>query len=141
MHKTALRSVDLSDLEESETPPHAHRELKAGEVLFCEGDQGDFAYIIESGLIEITRHINAVEVTLATCGPGDLVGEMALIDDSPRSATVRALKPTRLEVLPKDEFQRRLADTDPAVQQMLMRFVGIIRRMTDSTVRLTLGIH
>jgi CRP-like cAMP-binding protein len=115
------------------------RHLEAGEVLFYEGEAGDHAYIIQDGLVEISRRVGVAEIFLATCGPGEIVGEMALIDGKPRSATTRALRPTSIRVLPLGHFEAMLNGTDPAMRQLMMRFVQIIRRLTDSTVRMTLG--
>jgi CRP-like cAMP-binding protein len=115
------------------------RHLEAGEVLFYEGEPGDHAYIIQDGLVEISRRVGVAEVFLATCGPGEIIGEMALIDGQPRSATTRALRPTSIRVLPLGHFEAMLNGSDPAMRQLMIRFVHIIRRLTDNNVRLTLG--
>lgn len=118
------------------------RTLAVGEVLFREGDAGDNAYVIDSGLLEISRRAGATaDMIIGTAGPGEMVGEMALIDNQPRSATAKALKPTVLTVVPKDYFDAALASADPAVRHLLARFVTIIRTMTDRNVRLTLGLR
>lgn len=124
------------------TPPSETRTLALGEVLFREGDAGENAYIIESGLIEISRRAGAgAEMIIGTASVGEMVGEMALIDSQPRSATAKALKPTVLTVVPKEDFDTALASADPAVRHLLARFVSIIRTMTDRNVRLTLGLR
>lgn len=126
----------------SATTPSETRTLAIGEVLFREGDAGDNAYIIESGLIEISRRAGAgAEMIIGTASVGEMVGEMALIDSQPRSATAKALKPTVLTVVPKEDFDTALASADPAVRHLLARFVSIIRTMTDRNVRLTLGLR
>ncbi len=119
----------------------ATRSLAVGEVLFREGEAGDNAYIIESGLLEISRQTGRAEMIIGTAAAGEMVGEMALIDSQPRSATARALKPTTLAVVPKADFEVSLASADPAVRHLLERFVAIIRAMTDRNVRLTLGLR
>lgn len=120
-------------------PPLRH--LSVGEVLFHQGEPGDVAYVVDSGLLELSRRIGTAEVVIATCGPGDMLGEMALIDDEPRSATVRALQPTVLTVIPRADFERDLATATPAVRRLLERFAAIIRAVTDRNVRLTLGLR
>ncbi|MFA7430668.1 MAG: cyclic nucleotide-binding domain-containing protein [Rhodospirillaceae bacterium] len=117
------------------------RVLAVGEVLFREGDCGDNAYIIDTGLLEISRQAGRAEMIIGTAKAGEMVGEMALIDSQPRSATAKALKPTTLTVIPKTYFDEALASTDPAVRHLLERFVTIIRSMTDRNVRLTLGLR
>lgn len=126
------------------TPPSSPaetRSLAIGEVLFREGDPGDNAYIIDSGLLEISRQTGRADMIIGTAGVGEMVGEMALIDSQPRSATAKALKPTVLTVVPKEHFDAALASADPAVRVLLARFVGIIRTMTDRNIRLTLGLR
>ena len=126
-------------------PPSASMEttvtLAPGEVLFSEGDAGDRAYVVRSGRVEISRRFGSAEVVIAIDGPGVIVGEMALIDDSPRSATVRALDPTELTVVPKEAFQFHLARTDPVIRLLLERFVTIIRSISAENVRLILGVR
>ena len=65
------------------------RTLAAGDVLFEEGDVGSVAYVVESGVIEICRFTGEEYVTLVELEKGALFGEMALIDNQPRSAMAR----------------------------------------------------
>jgi signal transduction histidine kinase/predicted CoA-binding protein len=64
--------------------------LPAGETLFCEGDPGDRAYVIRSGELQVVKQSSGREVLLAVRGAGDVIGEMSLLEDAPRMATVRA---------------------------------------------------
>ena len=70
------------------------RTLASGDILFREGEVGDFAYQIISGEIEICKFNGDEYITLATLSKGALFGEMALIDRQPRSAMARATKET-----------------------------------------------
>jgi serine phosphatase RsbU (regulator of sigma subunit) len=72
------------------------KRYRPGQVILQEGSRGRELYLIVEGLVEAVKHHEGEEVVLATRGPGDFLGEMGLLEDSPRSATVRALKPTRL---------------------------------------------
>jgi len=67
--------------------------FKAGEVVFRQGDKGDLVYVIVSGEVEAVREDpdGGEEHVLATMGPGEYFGEMALLSDAPRTATVRAV--------------------------------------------------
>lgn len=71
--------------------------LDAGQILFNKGDAGSEIYIVRSGELQILDGNQVFE----TIGPGGIVGEMALVDGSPRSATVRASAPS--EVIPFNE--------------------------------------
>jgi CRP/FNR family cyclic AMP-dependent transcriptional regulator len=82
----------------------AMRNYQAGELLFKEGDVGRALFILESGEIEITRAIDGKTERLALLGPGGYFGEMSLLDDLPRTASARALVPSRVYLLYKTEM-------------------------------------
>ena len=65
-----------------------------GQLIMRQGDTGVGAFIIRNGKVEIIQERDGKEQRLATLGPGDVVGEMALLDEFPRSASVRAIEPT-----------------------------------------------
>jgi len=68
-----------------------------GEVIFREGDEGNAMYVVLNGEMEVTKQSrNGVDARVAVLGPGDWFGEMSIVDIQPRSATVRAVAPTRL---------------------------------------------
>jgi CRP-like cAMP-binding protein len=67
------------------------RRFRAGEVVFREGDDSDTCYVVERGHARALReHPDGRQITLATFGPGDIFGELAMFDDERRSATVEA---------------------------------------------------
>jgi hypothetical protein len=75
---------------------------EAGETIFREGDEGGCAYFIRSGEVEVLREGGGTILT--TLGKGDYFGEMALISNSPRSATIRTVSSVELAVLGKENF-------------------------------------
>ena len=80
----------LSTLLTVETPP-------AGATLFREGEDANAMFVVISGEVEVLKKSKrAVEARVAVLGPGDWFGEMSIVDIQPRSATVRALAPSRL---------------------------------------------
>ncbi len=97
----------------------SRRILRASETLFHEHDPGRSAYLIESGMIRIFVGQGDGALTLADLGPGDLVGEMAMIDDAPRTATAVALEDTVLLVIDREHLAERVAQTDPVVRALL----------------------
>lgn len=99
-------------------------DLPAGHVLMREGGSGNEFYIIISGNVEITREGQV----LGTLGPGDFLGEIALIDHRPRSATARAITPVRAEVLGIREFNS-LLDANPEVSRAVM--AALARRVRN----------
>ena len=88
----------------------------AGDIIFKEGDPGDSAYLIEEGSVEVsvssTQH--------SRLGKGELFGEIALIDQQPRTATVHALEDTVLVPIPRQLVKERLEKTDPVVRHLLL---------------------
>jgi CRP-like cAMP-binding protein len=111
--------------------------LSDGQVLFHRGEPGDAFYIIKSGQIRIfTLDEEGSELTLNTLGAGEAVGELALVDDRPRSASAAALGPTVLQCLRRDEFLLRV-HTSPALTDIVVRLLSQrTRHMTDYIERL-----
>lgn len=81
-------------------------ELSAGEILFNEEDNGDYVCFITSGSLEVIKRTSWRNFTtvIATLYGGSCIGQMALIDHSPRSATIRAHEDTKLAVLTQRAF-------------------------------------
>jgi signal transduction histidine kinase len=72
-------------------------ELAPGEVLMSEGSPPDALYVVTDGELEISRHSTGADLLLNVCGPGDLIGELGVAHGRPRSATVRARGPARVQ--------------------------------------------
>lgn len=107
------------------------RTFSAGEVIFREGDIGHEVFIIQSGMVEIARTTeDGKRVTLAFLGEGTLFGEMALVDQEPRSATATALEDSVCYVLPEERFAKDFADAPPLIQTMLRLMVQRLRLTT-----------
>ncbi len=99
-------------------------EVEPGKVLCKEGDVGHEFFVIVDGKVKITRKGRRVSVR----GGGDFVGEIALIEDVPRTATVTAETPVRLFVLTRKDF-RHLLDEHPNVERKVMRVLA--RRLAE----------
>lgn len=69
------------------------REYPLGAVLFREGDRGDEMYVIRSGAVRITKTIRGDEKVLAVLGPGEFLGELAILNGKPRTATATVIEP------------------------------------------------
>jgi CRP-like cAMP-binding protein len=90
-------------------------DLRAGKVLVREGEYGDEFFVVSSGRVRMERHGNRV----ATYGPGEFIGEMALLDGRPRTCTAIAEEPTRLLIIQRRDM-RFLIDSHPSVQEQVM---------------------
>ena len=108
------------------------RRFRRGEVIFHQGDPGDALFIVMSGAIKIMLPSDTGdEAILATLRPGDVFGELALLDGAPRSATATALEATETLILPRDQFRELLA-TEPAIRDaILASMAGELRRLTN----------
>ena len=80
------------------------RVFEDGEIVFEEGSTGRDMYVIQSGEVEIIKGTGDAAFVLAVLGRGEIFGEMALIDEKPRSATVVSITPCKLALIHKKEF-------------------------------------
>jgi EAL domain-containing protein (putative c-di-GMP-specific phosphodiesterase class I) len=119
------------------------RTVGAGDVIFSEGDATDNAYLIEEGEIEIEALRDGRPQVLARLGPGEVFGEMGVIDGNPRSATARAASAGRLVVVSADHIQQAVARADPFFAELMRKLVGRLRvsqgAETPATERLGAG--
>jgi CRP/FNR family transcriptional regulator, cyclic AMP receptor protein len=121
-----IASIDFQMLANAGFPP---ARFAAGDVIFAKGDKGDTMYVVRNGEVAIERDGHVME----TLGGGGIFGEMALIDGSPRSATVRAK--TDCEVAPINEktFLFLVHETPFFAIAVMRTLADRLRRMDEST--------
>jgi len=103
-----------------------------GDLIFREGEEGNEAFRILEGRIEISIHVTGQgDIPLGHLVPGDIFGEMALLDDKPRSATARALEPTRLHVMNVEEFNDLFLSDPSALAPFLSSFFERLRNTNE----------
>jgi CRP/FNR family transcriptional regulator, cyclic AMP receptor protein len=112
MYEDVLRRVEIFnslDKKELETLGRECRErsYSAGTTLIRQGDSGSGLFIITSGHVQVTiaHHPDRAEEVAGTFGPGSVLGEMALLDDQPRSASIVATEDVKVLILPVWEFR------------------------------------
>ena len=105
------------------------RRFAAGEEIFRSGDSARNAYIIESGRVEVSDIVKGKRVSIAELGAGEIFGEMSMIDDAPRSATVTAMEETDVIVIQRSRMQQPIITADP-LMNLLLRVV--LARFRDS---------
>lgn len=125
-----LAPSDLHDLAQITQ----RRSLLAGELLFQQGDLGPECFAILSGELEIIIYVNEAEHRLDVYHPGQLIGEMALIDQSPRAATVRALADSDLIVLNEAAFLRLLRASPDLAMALLRNGVARVRHTNQHMI-------
>ena len=118
-----------------DNPPVLDRHsFPVGRVIFREGDDGDCAYILQDGAIDIVRDTAEGKVTLGRLKPGSIFGEMALIDNAPRMAMAIAAEPSTVIVIRAEMLKRKLERADPFIAKLLGFLVQKVRTITDAHI-------
>ena len=110
------------------------RKYKAGEVIIEENDTGETAYTIEQGRVEITKEREGRKIHIAYLNAGETIGEMSMVDDKPRSATVTATEETTVREIHRDEFFKSLK-TDPDVALNVLKI--LFERLREANVTIS----
>ncbi len=111
------------------------RNFAANEVIFSAGDPGDGFYVVESGMVRISAVVGRNEPrVLARIGPGDFFGEMAVVDDAPRSATATTEVETRAFFLGRDKLLRLLEQRPNLALNIIREFSGRMRSLNQKYV-------
>src|SRR5580704_8501127 len=128
---STLEQSDLERIAEVAVP----RDFDPGQAVFREGDASETCYVVREGHLRAIRsHGDGRTITLATFGPGDIFGELAMFEDELRSATVEAIEPTSVVgVLGPD--MRRLMEEHPGIAPRLVIALG--RRLREMNERLS----
>jgi serine/threonine-protein kinase len=116
------------------------RTFRPGEVIIHEGDTGDAAYLIVTGTCRAYRKVGAAAETLATMGPGDVFGEMALLLEEPRAASVVAVDAVSVLVLDQMTLEEGLGVDGWAgtlVRALAQRFRDLEQQVRASGLRRT----
>lgn len=98
------------------------RVYPAGTVLFREGEPGTEMYVLQSGVVRITRQLRDVEKLLATLGPGEFFGEMAIISNRPRTATAEVVSEARVLVIDARTFEAMVRSSAEIAVRLIHKF-------------------
>lgn len=115
------------------------RTFKPGQIIFAQESVGDEAFIIEYGRVEISHGDGHAELIVGAVGEGELLGEMALVDSEPRSATARACIKTGCIVIPKRVFEKVLKGSNPIIITVLNTLLRRLRGKTGNSAKKILG--
>jgi CRP/FNR family transcriptional regulator, cyclic AMP receptor protein len=108
--------------------------LGANEILFLAGDPGDGCFRLNEGLLKVSMvSPTGAERILAILGPGSIVGDMAMIDGRPRSASVSALRDCKLSFVSRSAFEA-VAGKNPEIYKHLLSLLAARLRDTDQVV-------
>lgn len=103
-----------------------------GKVLFKQGDKGAAAFIVNSGAVGLYREAMGRKIPLATIRKGELFGEMAVVDNSPRMATAFALEDSTLKVIPVDTMMDKMRKADGFIRALIGMLMNNLRHVHDS---------
>ena len=105
--------------------------FKEGATIIQEGTAGSYAYLILSGSVEVSKQVGNEKLTLSRLVKGNIFGEMSLVDDKPRSATVVALEPTEVKVVTRERFETMLEQNPRGVIPLLKQVFQRVRYLNQ----------
>ncbi len=119
------------------TETYKKQKFKPGDTIFKEGDKGDCAYIVQAGTVKVIKAgSTGKEVVIAKIGKGGIVGEMAIVEESPRFATVKAEDNVELMVVARDSFEQRIESLDRFTGVLLKTLIDRLKTQSQKTVEL-----
>lgn len=125
---SVLKKKDLKSL----VPSCVNRHFKGGETLVEQGESGRGLYIIVAGKVRIIKEtVGGEKLEVAVLGPGDFFGEMSVLDDAPRSASVMAVEDTECLVLAAWDFKAKMEMNPEIALQVLPVVVKRFRETND----------
>src|ERR1044072_347911 len=98
---------------------HGRGSVGKGAMIIKEGERGHDAFLIQSGSVQVYSGMQGKRVNLATLGTGQIFGEMALLFDEPRTATVEALGKCNLVTITRETLKKKVGKSDPTVRAIL----------------------
>lgn len=104
------------------------RDFSAGNVLFREGEHGEDMYVIQSGLVQIIKRVGGEDRPLATLGRGEFLGEMAILNGKPRTATAVVLEDAKCLVIDAATLEQMITNN----AEIALRLVKKLARRLDS---------
>ncbi len=107
------------------------KKFAANEILFSEGDAGDTAFLVAQGSVQVSRKANGKETVLGEVKPGQILGEMALINKLPRMATAKAMEDTVCIVVPVAVFESELGNMNAFMKALMLNLIGRLRNTAE----------
>ena len=107
------------------------RKIPPGTVLFNEGDRGEEMYILQAGRVKISKRIRGVEKTLATLEKGEFFGEMAILNDKPRSASAETIEECELLMIDRKTFDALIRGNAEIAVRFIKRLADRLRETND----------
>lgn len=103
-------------------------------VIFRQGDQPDYAYIVMSGEVEISTVKDGTRVVLANVQPKQIFGELALLEDRPRSATATTITGCKVVAFTKEQLEAKIASLDPFTRYWVLYLTDRVRDLSRRAI-------
>ena len=133
---SGLAEDDLEQIAEHATPESFRR----GALIISDGDPADALYVVINGRVKVfLGSDDGKEVVLTILGPGESFGEIALLDEEPRSASVAAMEKATVLVIRRDRFLELLRENSDLSWAMIRSLSHLVRRLTGSVQSLALN--
>ena len=110
---------------------HERKSVHKGEVIVRQGEVGLRAYLIQSGSVRVYSEVNGKTIELARLGAGQIFGEMALIKNVQRAASVIALEETTLVAITKEILSKKLSHSDPTIRALVPMLLDRLKNAND----------
>ena len=104
-----------------------------GQIIFKEGDNGDWIYVVDEGEVEISKNVSGQRIVVETLKEGDVFGEMAYIDKDPRSATATAKGKTVVGIIDREFFDQEFNKISADFQKILKTVAFRLRKVTQQS--------
>ena len=111
------------------------RAVAKGDIIIAQGKTGIEAFLIQSGEVAVYTEANGKRVELAQMGPGQIIGEMALVVDAPRTATVQALSECNLIVITRETLNDKLQKSDPTIRALVTMLMKRLAQSNKAQLR------
>jgi CRP/FNR family cyclic AMP-dependent transcriptional regulator len=117
----------------------SYETFKDGQIIFEEGSNGDWIYVVEEGEVEISKKIGGQKIIIETLKENDIFGEIAYIDKTPRSATATAKGTTVVGIIDRDFFDAEFNKISADFQRVLKMVAFRLRTTTQKSVTAQTG--
>jgi CRP/FNR family cyclic AMP-dependent transcriptional regulator len=112
----------------------SYEKFQDGQVIFEEGSNGDWIYVVDEGEVEISKKVGGRRMVIETLNEGDVFGEMAYIDKEPRSATATAKGKTVVGIIDRDFFDHEFNKISADFQKIIKTVAFRLRKATLKSV-------
>jgi CRP-like cAMP-binding protein len=112
----------------------SYETFQDGQIIFEEGSNGDWIYVVEEGKVEISKNVGGQKIVVETLKEDDVFGEIAYIDKTPRSATATAKGTTVVGIIDRDFFDTEFNKISADFQKILKTVAFRLRKATERSV-------